>query len=267
MVAHLSHGDTKHVVLIPSSVQDCYEMGTKAFDLADRLQTPIFILSDLDLGMNVWMADPFPYPSEPWDRGKVLDAAALERIGKFERYRDVDGDAIPYRTLPGTPHPLAAYFTRGSGHDERAAYTESAETYARVMDRLAKKYETARTLVPPPMVERVAGAEVGILAFGSSHGAVIEARDQLAAEGLKTNYLVLKALPFSGDVRAFLASCDRVYVVEQNRDAQMASLLRMEYPDLAVKLRSVLHYDGLPLDADTVIEGLRSGEREEALVR
>jgi 2-oxoglutarate/2-oxoacid ferredoxin oxidoreductase subunit alpha len=267
MVAHLSHGDTKHVVLLPATVQDCYEMGMRAFDLADRLQTPVFVLSDLDLGMNVWMADPFPYPREPWDRGKVLGAKELERLGKFERYRDVDGDAIPYRTLPGTAHPLAAYFTRGSGHDERAIYTESAETYARVMDRLSKKYETARGLVPAPTVERVAGAEVGILAFGSSHWAVLEARERLGAEGLKTSYLVLKALPFSPEVRAFMASHERVYVVEQNRDAQMASLLRMEYPDLATKLRSVLHYDGLPLDADTVIDGLRSGEREEAMVR
>lgn len=261
----LSHGDTKHVVLFPATVEDCFNFGMRAFDLAERLQTPVFVLSDLDLGMNVWMSDPFRYPDKPWDRGKILDAEALARVGTFERYRDLDKDGIPYRTLPGTDHPLAGYFTRGSGHDENARYTESASTYKRVMDRLASKYETARTLVPAPVIERTPGAEIGILGFGSSHWGIVEARDILAAEGLKTSYLLLKAVPFTTDVESFIKSCDRVYVVEQNRDAQMASLLRMDYPGLALKLRSILHYDGLSLDAQSIVEQVR--EREGALVR
>ena len=265
--AFLSHGDTRHILLLPATVEDCYAFGMKAFDLAERFQTPIFVLSDLDIGMNVWMSEPFHYPEKPWDRGKVLAAEDLAKVGTFERYRDKDGDGIPYRTLPGTDHPLAGYFTRGSGHDEKAAYTESAETYARVMDRLAKKYETARSFVPPPVVDRVPGAEVGILGFGSSHWAIVEARDLLTAEGLKTSYLLLKAVPFTNDVRSFIEACDRVYVVEQNRDAQMASLLTMEYPDLATKLRPVLHYDGLPIDAESVVERIKERERVEVLTR
>jgi len=261
----LSHGDTKHVILLPASVEDCYLFGMSAFDLAERLQTPVFVLSDLDLGMNIWMSEPFRYPEKPWDRGKVLDADALAKVSTFERYRDLDKDGIPYRTLPGTDHPLAGYFTRGSGHDERAFYTESPETYKRVMDRLARKYETARGLVPPPVIERAPGAEIGILGFGSSHWGIVEARDMLAAEGLPTDYLLLKALPFTADVASFLKSRDRVYVVEQNRDGQMAALLKMEYPELAAKLRSILHYDGLPIDAQSIVDQVR--EREGVLAR
>jgi 2-oxoglutarate/2-oxoacid ferredoxin oxidoreductase subunit alpha len=266
-VAFLSHGDTKHVMLFPATVEDCYEFGLKAFDLAERLQTPVFVMSDLDLGMNVWMSDPFRYPEKPWDRGKVLDAADLTRIGSFERYKDIDGDAIPYRTLPGTPHPLAGYFTRGSGHDEQARYTESAETYARVMDRLRRKWETARELMPAPVVEQARGAEVGMVAFGSTHHAMGEARDRLRADGLATSYLLVKGYPFSKEVRHFVEAHERIYVVEQNRDAQMAALLKMEYADLAPRIRSILHYDGLPIDARSVIEGMRSGEQMEVAAR
>jgi 2-oxoglutarate ferredoxin oxidoreductase subunit alpha len=265
--AFLSHGDTKHILLLPATVEDCYAFGMKAFDLAERFQTPVFVMSDLDIGMNVWMSEPFHYPEKPWDRGKVLAAEDLAKVATFERYRDKDGDGIPYRTLPGTDHPLAGYFTRGSGHDEKAAYTESAETYARVMDRLAKKYETSRSSMPPPVVDRVPGAEVGILGFGSSHWAIVEARDLLSADGLKTSYLLLKAVPFTNDVRSFIEAYDRVYVVEQNRDAQMGSLLTMEYPDLATKLRPVLHYDGLPIDAESVVELIKERERVEVLTR
>jgi len=265
--AHLSHGDTKHVVLLPATVEDCYEMGIRAFDIAERLQTPVFVLSDLDLGMNIWMSEPFRYPEKPWDRGKVLTAEDLERLGKFDRYRDVDGDAIPYRTVPGTPHPLAAYFTRGSGHDEAARYTESGDVYRRVMDRLAMKYESARGLVPSPVVERVKGADVGLVAYGSTHPAMVEARDILAAEGIRTGYLLIKALPFTREVRSFLEEHRIVHVVEQNRDGQMAALMRMEFPDLAGRIRSILHYDGIPIDARTVVDGLRSTEREEVTVR
>jgi len=263
--AFLSHGDTKHVILLPASVEDCYLFGMRAFDLAERLQTPVFVLSDLDLGMNIWMSDPFRYPEKAWDRGKVLDAEALAKVAAFERYRDLDKDGIPYRTLPGTDHPLAGFFTRGSGHDERAFYTESPEVYKRVMDRLARKYETARGMVPAPVIERAPGAEIGILGFGSSHWGIVEARDMLAAEGLPTDYLLLKALPFTGDVKSFLESRDRVYVVEQNRDGQMAALLKMEYPELAMKLRSILHYDGLPIDAQSIVDQVR--EREGVLAR
>ena len=261
----MSHGDTKHIVLLPSSAEDCYTLGMKAFDLAERFQTPVFVLSDLDLGMNTWMSDPFRYPEKPWDRGKVLDQEALAKVQKFERYRDVDKDGVPYRTLPGTDHPLAGYFTRGSGHDERALYTENPDAYRRVMDRIAAKYETARKAVPAPVVERVPGAEIGILGFGSSHWGIVEARDRMAEDGLTTSYLLLKAIPFANEVRSFLESCDRVYVVEQNRDGQMTSLLRMEYPELAAKLRPVLHYDGLPLDAQSILD--RIHEREGALTR
>jgi len=264
--ATLSHGDTRHVLLFPCSVEELYQMSQDAFDLAERFQTPVFVMSDLDLGMNIWMADPFPYPTKPLQRGKVLGEADLRALGagKFGRYRDVDGDGIPYRTLPATPGGLGAYFTRGSGHNENAGYTESGETYVRNMDRLARKLETARRELPPAVVEGPRGP-VGILAFGSSHWAVQEARDQLRAEkGFETDYCRVLAFPFHETVRAFLASHDRVYVVEQNRDAQLSSLLRIEYPDLAPRLRSVLHYDGQPLDARTVNETVRHMEDDGA---
>jgi 2-oxoglutarate ferredoxin oxidoreductase subunit alpha len=265
--AFTSHGDTKHVLLFPATVEDCYRFGMLAFDLAERLQTPVLVMSDLDLGMNVWMSDPFAYPEAPWDRGKILSDEDLERVRSFERYRDVDGDGIPYRTLPGQRHPSAAYFTRGSGHDEQARYTESNETYVRVMDRLARKFEGARRLAPGPVVDRAPRATVGILSFGSTAWAMEEARDRLREDGLETSHLLLKAYPFHPDVRAFLASCERVYVVEQNRDAQMSALLSMDMPDLAARLRSVLHYDGLPIDARTIVERVQQAERQEAIAR
>jgi 2-oxoglutarate ferredoxin oxidoreductase subunit alpha len=265
--AFCSHGDTKHVLLFPSTVEDCYRFGMLAFDLAERLQTPVLVLSDLDLGMNVWMSEPFAYPDAPWDRGKVLSDDDLARVKTFERYRDVDGDGIPYRTLPGQKHPAAAYFTRGSGHDEQARYTESSETYARVMDRLSRKHDTARRLAPAPVVDRAAGATVGLLSFGSTAWAMEEARDAMREDGLVTSHLLLKAYPFHPDVRAFLASYERIYVVEQNRDAQLAALLRMDMPDMAARIRSVLHYDGLPIDARTIIERVVQGEREEVVAR
>jgi 2-oxoglutarate ferredoxin oxidoreductase subunit alpha len=261
LFAHtLSHGDTRHPVLLPCSVRDCYEFAMTAFDLAERLQTPVFVLSDLDLGMNNWMSEPFPYPDKPWDRGKVLGDRELAELSRFERYRDVDGDGIPFRTLPGTRDPKGTYFTRGSGHDEAARYTESPEDYTRNMDRLARKFDTARTLVPPPVVDGH-GHATGILAYGSSHWAVVEARDQLRREaGIETDYLLLKALPFSEAVGRFLAAHERVHVVEQNRDGQMSALLRMEHPQYATRILPSLHYDGLPLDARSVSNAIRAAE-------
>jgi 2-oxoglutarate ferredoxin oxidoreductase subunit alpha len=254
--AVLSHGDSKHVLLLPGSVAECFEFGMAAFDLTERLQTPVFVLSDLDLGMNNWMSDPFQYPEKPLDRGKVLTAEDLNRLGEFHRYKDVDGDAIPYRTLPGTDHPKAAYFTRGSGHNESAKYTERAEDYQNLMERLARKFETARTLVPHPVVVQTGKSKVGIIAYGTSDFAVLESRDQLKKEhGVETDYLRLRAYPFTKEIHEFVASHDRVYIVEQNRDAQMLSLLKLDLPASdAVKLRSIRHFNGLPIDARSVTD-------------
>jgi 2-oxoglutarate/2-oxoacid ferredoxin oxidoreductase subunit alpha len=257
-IAYLSHGDTKHVMLLPASVGECYEFGMEAFDLAEQLQTPVFVVSDLDLGMNNWMADPFSYPEKPITRGKVLSKEDLDRLGGFERYKDVDGDGIPYRTLPGTDHPKAAYFTRGSGHNEKALYTERPDDFQNLMERLGLKFETARTLVPAPEVVQTGKAKIGLIAYGSSDFAVRESRDQLKKEyGLETDYLRLRAFPFSSEVLAFVTSHERVYVIEQNRDGQMLSLLKLDLPaDQVTKLRSIRHFDGLPLDARTVTDKL-----------
>ena len=261
--ALLSHGDTQHPLLFPNSVGECYTMAIEAFDLAEELQTPVFVMSDLDLGMNFWMSDPFPYPESPMRRGKVLSADDLRRLGKFERYRDVDGDGIGYRTLPGTAHPAAAYLARGSGHDERAIYSEKPEVYVHNMDRLQRKFETARRLVPGPSIEED-GHEIGLLAYGTSHWAVIECQDQLAREyGLPTDYCRLRAYPFSDAVAAFIRRHRRVYVVEQNRDAQLEGLLRLELEAEAIgRLRSVRHYDGLPIDARSVTDSIITQEVE-----
>ena len=258
--ARLSHGDTRHPLLLPASVKDCFEYGVQAFDLAERLQTPVFVLSDLDLGMNNWMSEPFDYPEKTWDRGKVLDDEALANVTKFERYRDVDGDGIPFRTLPGTKNPKGTFFTRGSGHDEAAKYTEKPEDYVRNMDRLVKKWETAKTLVPAPVVHDTDGAEVGLIAYGSSHWAVLEARDQLAAAGVATAYCLLRAYPFHAEVVKFVQRYRRIYVIEQNRDGQMAGLLKLELPADAGRLRSVLHYDGMPIDARSITDSVLKQE-------
>ncbi|MBX9939487.1 MAG: 2-oxoacid:acceptor oxidoreductase subunit alpha [Candidatus Obscuribacterales bacterium] len=258
----LSHGDTKHIILLPGSVTECYEMSMEAFELAEKFQTPVFVLTDLDLGMNNWMSDPFEYPTKPINRGKVLDAAALEKAGKFERYADIDGDGIPYRTLPGTDHPLAAYFTRGSGHTEKATYTERPEDYVNLMNRLEKKFNTARQFVPKPQVVTEKDAKVGIIAFGSSHFAVEEARDELKEAGIKTSYLRVKALPFTAELKKFVESHERVYVVEQNRDGQLHDLIALELPSQATKLRSVKHYNGLPLNARFVTEAVSGEEKK-----
>jgi len=254
--ALLSHGDTKHPLLLPSSPEECFQMAITAFDLAEQFQTPVFVMTDLDLGMNNWMADPFEYPTEPIRRGKVLTAEDLNRLGGFARYKDVDGDGVGYRTLPGTEHPAAAYFTRGSGHNEKALYTEREDDYVNNMDRLAHKFESLRAHVPRPIVDTRPNAKVGFIAFGTSHYAVEESRDQLRFEHkFETSYLRLRAYPFTEELRDFIRRHDRVYVVEQNRDAQMLDLMRLDLDvaDIA-KLRSLRYYGGLPLDARTVTD-------------
>jgi 2-oxoglutarate/2-oxoacid ferredoxin oxidoreductase subunit alpha len=252
----LSHGDTKHLVLLPGTVEECYEFGRDAFDYADRFQTPVFVLSDLDLGMNLWMTPEFKYPDADFDRGKVLSKDDLEKLaGEWARYRDVDGDGVPYRTLPGTDHPSAGYFTRGSGHDENARYTEGADAYARNMDRLAKKLETARRALPAPVIDE-AGRKVGLIAFGSTHAAVSEAR-----ESIDVDYLRVRALPLSDDVARFIARHERVYVVEQNRDGQLFDLVRLALPaELVGRVRSIRHYNGQPIPAAAIIEPLKDKE-------
>jgi 2-oxoglutarate ferredoxin oxidoreductase subunit alpha len=261
-VAFLSHGDTKHVMLIPGSVKECFEMAQVAFDLAEQLQTPVFVMSDLDLGMNNWMSEPFTYPDKPLNRGKILSAEDLRKLGGFARYKDVDGDGIGYRTLPGTDHPLAAYFTRGSGHNEKAQYTERPDDYFNNMERLNRKFETARSLVPRPEVVQTGNAKIGLIAFGTSDFATNESRDQLTGEyGLGTDYLRLRAYPFSREVHDFVASHERVYVIEQNRDAQMLSLLKLDLPaEEVVKLRSIRHFNGLPIDARSITDDLVTQE-------
>jgi len=259
--AVLSHGDTKHIMLIPASADECYELTMTAFDLAERFQTPVFLMTDLDLGMNTWMADAFTYPDKPLDRGKRLDAETLARLGAWGRYTDVDGDGIAYRTVPGDGMPT--YFNRGSGHDSRAQYSERADDYQHNVDRLARKFETARKWVPSEVVDVVPEAEVGVIAYGSSHWAVEEARDQLRQEsGVKTSYLRLRAYPFTPEVERFIDRHPRVYVVEQNRDAQMRSLLTLDVtPARAARLRSVLYYAGLPIDARSVSDAILKQER------
>jgi 2-oxoglutarate ferredoxin oxidoreductase subunit alpha len=261
-VAFLSHGDTKHIVLLPGSVKECFDFGYAAFDLAERIQTPVFVLTDLDLGMNNWMAEPFEYPKTPLDRGKVLTAEDLNRLGGFARYRDVDGDAIGWRTLPGTLHPKAAYFTRGSGHNDAAAYTEKPDEYVALMERLSRKFENARRLVPAPVTVRDGSSKVGFLAFGTTDFALRESLDQIKKEhGQDCDYMRIRAYPFAHEIHDFVASHERVYVVEQNRDAQLASLLKLDLPaDQVVKLRSILHFNGLPVDARSITEEFATRE-------
>jgi 2-oxoglutarate/2-oxoacid ferredoxin oxidoreductase subunit alpha len=261
--AFLSHGDTKHILLIPSSVEECFTMATEAFNLAEQFQTLVFVMSDLDLGMNNWMSDPFQYPSTPINRGKVLGKEDLDKLGGFARYKDVDGDGIGYRTLPGTDHPQAAFFTRGSGHNDRALYTERPDEYQHQMERLTRKFDTARTMVPGPVTVANGTSKVGLIAYGTSDFAVVESREQLKAEyQVETDYLRIRAYPFTREIHDFVATHERVYVIEQNRDAQMLSLLKLDLPaEDATKLRSVRHYNGLPIDARSVTDELVMQER------
>lgn len=262
---YLGHGDVKNICLLPGNVSECFEHGWKAFDVAEHIQTPVFVLSDLDLGMNNHMSQPFAYPDKPMDRGKVLNAEDLTRLKGFARYRDVDGDAIGWRTLPGTDHPLAAYFTRGTGHTDRATYTEKSADWQANLDRLTKKHETARALldeVAGPVVEEVDGAEIAIISYGSNDFGVQEARARLAKEGYKISYLRVRALPLSNSIKAFVAKHKRVYVVEMNQDAQMHSLLQLHMPDQATKLIAANVCDGLPLTAKWISGQILKGEKK-----
>ena len=260
--AFLSHGDTKHILLIPNSVAECFSMAQDAFNLAEQFQTLVFVMSDLDLGMNNWMSDPFEYPTAPIKRGKVLTKEDLDRLGGFARYKDIDGDGVGYRTLPGTDHPAAAYFTRGTGHNEKSQYSERPDDFERNMERINRKFETARSFVPRPELISSGKTKVGIIAYGTSHWAILESRDQLRKEyNIEADYLRIRAYPFTREVHEFIEQHDRVYVVEQNRDAQMLSLLKLdERPELVTRLRSIAHIHGLPLDARSVTDELISME-------
>jgi 2-oxoglutarate ferredoxin oxidoreductase subunit alpha len=260
--AFLSHGDTKHIMLIPCSVDECFSMATDAFNLAEQFQTLVFVMSDLDLGMNNWMSDPFQYPTTEIKRGKVLSKEDLDRLGSFARYKDVDGDGIGYRTLPGTPHPNAAYFARGSGHNEKALYSERADDFENNMERLNRKFETARAFVPRAELTRGENAKIGIIGFGTSHWGITESRDQLRDEyKIETDYLRVRAYPFTREVHEFIEAHETIYVVEQNRDAQMLSLLKLDVKsELIPRLRSLAHITGLPLDARSITDELTSME-------
>jgi 2-oxoglutarate ferredoxin oxidoreductase subunit alpha len=263
--AFLSHGDTKHILLIPSSVEECYTMAQQAFDLAEYFQTPVFVLLDLDLGMNHWMSNAFTYPTAGVNRGKRLTPEVLKKIGEWGRYKDVDGDGIPYRTVPGDGMP--AYFARGSGHNARGQYSERPDDYVENMDRLARKFETARQHVPQPEVVMTDGAKIGFIGYGTTHWAITESRDQLREEtDVKTSYFRLRGYPFTQHLATFVDAHDRVYIIEQNRDAQLLQLMRLDLtPERILKLRSVLHYNGLPIDARSVTDDVLAQEGYEVV--
>jgi 2-oxoglutarate ferredoxin oxidoreductase subunit alpha len=252
-----SHGDTRHILLIPHDMNSCFDFARQSFNYADRFQTPVFVAMDLDLGMNFWSSEPLKLNQEPYDQGKRLSAQDLDewtKAGKkFRRYFDQDGDGIPYRTVPGNQNRLASYFTRGSGHDADAKYSEDEHDYKYILDRLRKKFETSRKFVPKPIIEKERGVKTGIICYGSSFEPVREARDRLKARGLKTNHMLIRALPLTSEVRDFLAEHDTLYLVEQNRDAQVAAIIKDEHPELGAKITSILVYDGLPVTAGEVV--------------
>ena len=263
---YLSHGDTRHIILFPSSPAECFEFAGAAFDLAERFQTVVFVLSDLDLGMNYWISDPFQYPEKTLDRGKVLSAEDLEQLGgSWGRYKDVDGDAIPYRTVPGNKHKMAAYFTRGTGHNEYAGYSERPDDWENNLARLYRKFETARQHVPAPIIDKVEGAKVGIISLGSNDPAILEARDRLTAAGVETSYLRLRALPLTASVNEFIAEHDYIFVVENNFDGQLYKILINAAPTSAPKMVSAARCNGMPLSArwinDTILDHLNATER------
>ena len=264
LVNYMSHGDTQHLILLPGSVNECFEFGWKAFDIAERLQAPVFVLSDLDFGMNQWMTPPFEYPDKPMDRGKVLWESDLEQMnGVWARYLDVDDDGIPYRTLPGNRHQSASYFARGTGHTEYARYSEEPDVWERVLLRIKKKYNTAKKYLPKPIIETMDGARIGIIAFGSTDPAIQEARHILKQMDVFSDYLRLRAIPFTEEVREFIQNHEQCYVVELNRDGQLHQLLTLEASEWATSLISLAHLDGLPLTARWIVDAIM--EKEESL--
>ena len=265
-VNSMGHGDTQSVILLPGGVDECFEFGWRAFDVAEQLQTPVFVLSDLDMGMNQWMSKPFQYPDTPMQRGKVLWDKDIEELkGNWGRYLDKDGDGIPYRTVPGNKHPMSSYFTRGTGHDENARYTEDSSVWLRNMDRLKKKYETARQFVPAPVSYTKPGATIGIIGYGSTEAAILEAVHQLETDhGIIADYLRIRALPFTQEVADFVGRYDQILVVEQNRDGQLNQLLTIEYPNQATNFRSVAYGDGMPASAKWVREGILAKYKQPA---
>jgi len=265
LAAYASHGDTRHVCLYPANPEECFYLAVQAFDLAERLQTPVLVLSDLDIGMNDWMCRDLKWDdSYRPDRGKMLGKEEVLKLEKFYRFLDRDGDGIGYRTLPGVD-PKAAYFTRGSGHTQYGAYTEDAAEYQIVLDRLLKKWATAKRLVPRAHIDATAGSHIGLVSLGSCDGAIREALDVLKQRGVALDYMRVRAFPFSEDVEKFLAAHELLFVVEQNRDAQLRQLLTLETAVDKAKLRSLLHYSGLPISSDFIVEGvlaeLQPGER------
>lgn len=255
----LSHGDTQHIVLLPSHPEECYEFAQIALELSEKVQTLVIVLTDLDLGMNLWVSHEFELPNRPYDRGKVLSADDLNKVDEFARYRDIDGDGVGYRTLPGTPHVKAAYFTRGTGHTEKSTYSEDGPTYKRLLDRLQTKILNARKWLPQPEVLKSTNkAHAGLIAYGSTNFVISEVRATLDAQGISTDYLRIRALPLHESIYDFLASHDHVYIVEQNRDAQMRQLLTQKFPGEAYKFRSILSYDGLPVAPDNVVAEIQN---------
>lgn len=257
----LGQGDTKHVVLLPGSANECFRFGWEAFDLAEQFQTPVLVLSDLDLGMNQWMTPPFEYPDKPIDRGKVLWEDDLDKLEDWGRYLDIDGDSIPYRTVPGNRHPKSGYFTRGTGHDDYANYSEEPDQWEKNMDRLNRKFELARAAIPDAEITSVKGAKVGLIAFGSTDPAIREAQDHMRADGFEVDYLRLRALPVNDTVREFVRAHERVYVIEMNRDGQLHQILTVEVPDCAMSLISIPHNDGLPMTAAWIENAILNKER------
>ena len=257
-VNFIGHGDSHSIILLPGDVYECFEFGWKSFDIAERVQTPVFVLSDLDMGMNQWMSKPFAYPDTPMDRGKIVWEKDLEELkGTWARYLDVDGDGIAYRTVPGNKNPTSAYFTRGTGHNENARYSEEADVFVENMERLVRKHETARKYVPTPVVHKTRGATVGIIGFGSTESAIIEAMHKLDKDhGLKADFLRIRALPFTKEVAKFIEKYDEIFIVEMNRDGQMNQILTIEYPQYATRFKSVAFGDGMPASAKWIREGI-----------
>jgi 2-oxoglutarate ferredoxin oxidoreductase subunit alpha len=259
----LGHGDTQHIILIPSSVNECFEFGWQAFDITEEYQTPVIILSDLDLGMNLWMTKKFVYPDQPINRGKILWEEELENFGRdWGRYLDVDGDGIPYRTVMGNSNEKAPYFTRGTGHDEYGNYSEAPEVWVRTLDRIKAKIENAREKLPKPVVREVEGARIGLIGMGSTEPALLEAQDKLEALGIKCDYLRIRALPLSEEVGDFIQAHDTNFVAELNRDGQLHQILTIDYCHLTEKLISLAFMDGLPMTANTIVDAVVEKERK-----